>query len=93
VLDVNQHGLNPRQLSKRDGHMIWVSDASGGWYVGLFNIGELQKDITIDFAQLGYKGRLAVRDLWQRQDNGIFKKQYTQKVPAHGVALIRLTAR
>ena len=94
VLEVNQQGLNPRQLYKKDGRMIWVSDiAAGGWYVGLFNIGESEQDITIDFAQLGTKGRLTVRDLWQRQDKGIFKKQYTQKVPPHGVALIRLTPR
>ena len=112
VLDVDQHGLNPRQLSKTGGHMIWVSDidpvagatgsgrnnrashsrSSGGWYVGLFNIGEVSQDITINFAQLGYKGRLAVRDLWQRQDKGIFKKQYTSTIPPHGVALIKLTA-
>jgi hypothetical protein len=107
VLDVNQHGKDPRQLYKKDGRMVWVSnigDASlsipagaktpapgGGWYVGLFNIGETEQDIAIDFAQLGWKGRLAVRDLWQHQDKGVVKKQYTQKIPPHGAALIRLT--
>lgn len=120
VLAVNQHGQHPRQLYKKDGRMVWVSDigddeaAAGGgsparrtrsstvsgfgtgssahgWYVGLFNIGETEEDIPIDFAQLGWKGKLTVRDLWQQQDKGVFKKQYTQKVAAHGAALIRLS--
>jgi len=96
VLGVNQHGRNPRQLYKKDGRMVWVSDigdaaSGGGWYVGLFNIGETEQELAIDFAQLGYKGRLAVRDLWQHRDKGFFKKQYAQKIPPHGAALIRLT--
>jgi hypothetical protein len=114
VLEVNQHGQHPRQLYKKDGRMVWVSDANGGgsaaadkpaegttgaaagagahgWYVGLFNISETELDIPIDFAQLGWKGKLTVRDLWQQQDKGVFKKQYIQKIPAHGAALIRLS--
>jgi hypothetical protein len=90
VLDVNQHGENPRQLYKKDGKMVWVSQVVHGYYAGLFNISETEQDIAIDFAQLGYKGRLTVRDLWQHQDKGVFKKQYTQKIPPHGAVLIRL---
>ncbi|HWK04109.1 MAG TPA: glycoside hydrolase family 27 protein [Puia sp.] len=90
VLDVNQHGENPRQLYKKDGKMVWVSQAVHGYYAGLFNISETEQEISIDFAQLGYKGRLTVRDLWQHQDKGVFKKQYTQKIPPHGAVLIRL---
>lgn len=103
VLNVNQLGKDPRQLYKKDGRMVWVSEApvtggspSGagagpGWYVGLFNIGETEQEVGIDFAQLGWKGKVSVRDLWEKKDNGIFKKQYVQKIPAHGVALLRLT--
>lgn len=109
VLAVNQYGRAPRQLYKKDGRMVWVSDigddaapaeavarkegvvTSHGWYVGLFNISDTEQDIAIDFAQLGWKGKLAVRNLWQRQDKGVFKKQYVQKVPAHGAVLLKLS--
>jgi hypothetical protein len=93
VLNVNQRGEDPRQLYKKDGRMVWVSKMGdgGGWYAGLFNIGETAQEVAIDLSTLGWKGKVAVRDLWEKQDRGIFKKLYSQKIPAHGVALIRLT--
>jgi hypothetical protein len=92
VLAVNQQGENPKQLYKKDGSMVWVSNVSGSkdWYVGLFNIGEDAHDVAIDFSALGIKGKVTVRDLWKKAEAGSFKKSYTQNINKHGSALLRL---
>jgi alpha-galactosidase len=92
VLAVNQHGLNPRQLYKQDSVMIWVSDIadSKGHYVALFNLSQKEMDIPVLFSLLGIKRKAAVRDLWKKNDIGVFKKQYTQRVSPHGSVLLRI---
>ena len=69
VLAVNQKGVNPRQLYKRAGSMVWVSnvEGSGDLYVAMFNIGEAAREISIDFGELGLKGTVGVRDLWGKR--------------------------
>ena len=93
VLAVNQQGENPKQLYKNDGSMVWASNVQGSkdLYVGLFNIGDSAHDVAIDFASLGLKGKLTVRDLWKKTDIGVFKKQYQQNINAHGSVLLRLS--
>jgi hypothetical protein len=95
VLAVNQHGQNPRQLYKQNGSMVWYSHVqnSTDLYVGLFNISDTLHDITVDFSQLGLKGKVTVRDLWKKADAGSFSQQYTQPVNAHGSVLLRLSAK
>jgi len=103
VLAVNQQGQDPRQLYKQDGKMAWVSrleegvasgKAGGGrkaFYIALFNISDAEQDLSVEFSSLGLKGKSFVRDLWKKADAGIFQKRYSQKLPAHGAALIKVT--
>jgi len=93
VLAANQNGENPRQLYKKDGAMVWYSHVQGSkdLYVALFNIGDDPKPVTVDFASLGLKGKVKVRDLWKKQNLGQFKKGYQQNINAHGAALFRLS--
>ena len=95
VLAVNQQGENPRQLYKKDGSMVWVSNVQGSkdLYVGLFNIGDAAQDVAVDFGSLGLKGKVTVRDLWKKADLGVFKKKYAQNIPAHGSVLLRLAVK
>jgi alpha-galactosidase len=95
VLAVNQQGQDPRQLYKKDGSMVWVSQVSGSkdWYVGLFNTADSAHNVDIDFALLEMKGKISVRDLWKKMDLGEFKKQYRQIVNPHGAVLLRLTGK
>jgi enterochelin esterase-like enzyme len=90
VLRVNQEGSHPRQLYKKDGSMVWMSDAGDGQskYVGLFNISDSAKEVDVDLAQLGWKGEVQVRDLWLRKGLGKFKRRWAQTVPAHGAILL-----
>ena len=93
VIEVNQHGGHPKQLYKKDGSMVWFSHShnSEDVYVALFNIGNEAHNVSVDFAQLGLKGKITLRDLWNKKDIGVFKKQYSQNINAHGAALFRFS--
>ncbi len=93
VLAVNQQGENPKQLYKKDSSMVWISHVSNSkdMYVALFNLSSNAKNIFIDFAELDYKKKVSVRDLWNKKDLGDFENNYQQKVNAHGAALIRIS--
>ena len=93
VLAVNQHGTDPRQLYKTGTAMAWYSHVPGSKavYVGLFNIDDKDGDVGIDFSALGLKGKVAVRDLWKKQNIGSFSSQYHQTINKHGAALLKLT--
>jgi hypothetical protein len=59
--------------------------------VALFNTSETLHEIPVDLRQFGWKGKVAIRDLWKKKDTGVFKRQYSQKINPHGVALFKLT--
>jgi hypothetical protein len=93
VLRVNQDGAAPRQLYKRDGSMVWVSEAGGGAkYVALFNISDVEKEVVLDLSLLGWKRAVKVRDLWKRADAGLFTKKYAASIHAHGAILLKIVA-
>jgi hypothetical protein len=94
VLAVNQKGENPRQLYRKDGAMVWYSQVprSKDIYAAFFNTGDKAQNITIDFAAAGLKGKVAVRDLWEKKDIGRFNVSYGQKINSHGAALFRLSS-
>lgn len=92
VIAVNQQGKNPRQLYKKEGSMVWVSQVqdSKDLYVGLFNISDTLHDVTLNFGELNLKGKIAIRDLWKKTELGLFVKKYTQNINPHGSVLLRL---
>jgi len=93
VLAVNQHGTDPRQLYKTGTAMAWYSHVpeSKAVYVALFNIDDKDGDVAVDFAALGFKGKVAVRDLWKKENKGSFAAQYHQDINKHGAVLLKLT--
>jgi hypothetical protein len=64
---------------------------SKDWNVALFNLDEIPKEISIDFAAIGIKQKVKVRDLWKKQEAGVFKKEFKQIINQHGAAIFRLT--
>jgi hypothetical protein len=95
VLAVNQKGENPKQLYNKDGAMVWYSHIRGSKniYVGLFNLGDETKSISVDLSALGLSGKVTVRDLWKKQDAGSFTTTYQQQINKHGAALLMLSAK
>jgi len=73
--------------------MIWYSQIPGSKdiYAAFFNIGDDDKSVSLNFKDLGLKGKVTVRDLWKKQDVGQYKTSYQQKINKHGAALFRLS--
>jgi alpha-galactosidase len=95
VIEVDQDPLGQQAtiLSQTDDQLILAKDMEdGSKAVGLFNHGEIDTNITIEWSQLGIKGKHRVRDLWRQKNIGIFDDQFETKVPRHGVYMIQLFA-
>ena len=60
-------------------------------YVGLFNTGERPHAVVVDLVSLGWRGKVRVRDLWKKEEAGMFSRRYSQLIPAHGAALVKIT--
>ena len=96
VLLVDQDGLGRQGRKVRDdGDLeVWAKEmADGSRAVILLNRSAAEAKITASWTDIGYPAGLPakVRDLWKHKDMGIFKTTYAAAVPAHGVAMIRVT--
>lgn len=93
VLAVDQQGVDPLQLYKNDDSMVWYAHVphSRDIYVALFNISDIEHEVSIDFSSLGLKGKIMVRDLWEKQNKGPYKNTFSKAINKHGAQLLRLT--
>jgi alpha-galactosidase len=93
VLDVDQDPLGraASRIWKQDRLEIWARPLSDGTTaVGLFNRGLASRQVTVQWSQLGLRGRHTVRDLWQRRDMGAFDDAFSATVPSHGVVFVKI---
>jgi hypothetical protein len=95
VLAVNQHSSNNRQLFRTDdGLVAWSADIpnSASKYLAVFNTRDgPPAAIPVKLADTGLSGKVKVRDLWRKQDIGVFENGFSSEAPAHGARLFRLT--
>lgn len=93
VLAVDQQGVRPRQLYQKDSAIVWYSEVPGSndRYVALFNTGEQQRGVGVEFSTIGLKDRVVIRDLWARKDMGSFTASYLRAIPPHGAALLKIS--
>jgi alpha-galactosidase len=71
---------------------LWAKPlADGSRAVAVFNRGRAGMEFTFTFRELGFPGRVAVRDLWLHQDLGFRQGAYTVFVPKYGVAMFRVS--
>ncbi|MGZ3820872.1 MAG: alpha-galactosidase [Mucilaginibacter sp.] len=95
VLAVDQRGRDPRQLYfTKDDRLAWYSKSadSKDIYVALFNLSNHEQTIGIDFTSLHLKGKVMVRDLWKKNNVGLFENNYEQTIKTHGTALLKISA-
>ncbi|OHB73571.1 MAG: hypothetical protein A2V70_20635 [Planctomycetes bacterium RBG_13_63_9] len=62
----------------------------GSLAVGLFNLGEVEKEMTVAWSELGLAGSRTARDLWRQKDVGECEGAFTAPVGRHGAVLVRL---
>ena len=95
VIAVNQDALGKQatRVSSSGGLSVWAKDLEdGSKAVGLFNLGDREKDVAAAWASLGITGKRAVRDLWRHEDLGSFEDEVHARVAPHGVVLLRIAA-
>lgn len=70
---------------------VWVRQLSdGSLAVGFFNLAEETDKILITLKELGIKGTVKVRNLWEKRDIGAAENEFSISVPPHGAQLIRV---
>ena len=73
---------------------VWARElADGSRAVVLFNRSLRPERIAVRWSDLGWneRDRVRVRDLWEREDQGVHGEAFAAAVPSHGAAMLRLT--
>ncbi len=93
AVDQDPAGIEGHRVSEEGPLQVWMKPlADGSKAVGLFNEGESTMPVTIHFKDIGFTGKVSVRDLWERKDLGTFNGSYTAQVPRHGAVMIKVTS-
>ncbi|HEY5139708.1 MAG TPA: hypothetical protein VIJ25_10395, partial [Methylococcales bacterium] len=95
AIAVNQHSRNGRQLHHNDRHVVWIADIpdSCDKYVAAFNISDETEpsQIPVVFAEIGLSSRCGVRDIWKKENIGIYDRMYSPLLEPHGVSFVRVS--
>ena len=92
ALDQDPMGKQGGRVCRQGRSEVWARPlANGDLAVGLFNRAEKSKTITVDWSDLEIRRRQRVRDLWQRQDEGVFDQKYSAEVESHGCKILLLS--
>jgi alpha-galactosidase len=95
VLDVDQDPLGKmaQPVRQSDAEQVWFKPLEdGSLAVGLFNVSEEPRRVSVSWKELGLSGSHIVRDLWRQKDLGRHRDAFSAMVPRHGVILVRVRA-
>ncbi len=96
VIDVDQDALGKQARIVRksnDEFVLAKKMADGLTALGLFNLSEGQRDVSVTWADLGVTGAQRVRDVWRQKDIGTSTGNYSVSIARHGVVFVRLFAK
>src|SRR5882672_3354342 len=91
AVDQDALGIEGKPVRKDGDTEVFVKPLSGGnRAVLLFNRGTSEKEISVNWEEMGYPDHFsaAVRDLWQHKDLGKFSGKFSASVPSHGVVML-----
>lgn len=94
VIAANQQGKNPRQLSREDGKVIWLSEGTEpkSLYVAFFNLNEEKTEIRLSYKDLGISASsVEWRNLWEKRDLGKMKKSFSVEVERHDAKMYKIS--
>jgi alpha-galactosidase len=97
VISVDQDPLGQEGVmikGEKYGSQLWGKKLQkySDYAVLLLNNGKDSADMTFNYTDLGLKGPVFLRDLWNHKDLGLYKTSYKVKVPSHGVVMLKVTA-
>jgi alpha-galactosidase len=93
VIDIDQDPLGKSALCtiKNPDYQLWVKQLyDGSIAVGIFNLSNEFKKITINLSDLNINGNKIIRDVWRQKDIGKLKDSFNTEISSHGVMLIRI---
>jgi alpha-galactosidase len=93
VIEVNQDvlGKQARVVRQTSEEVVFAKPMEDGSIaVGLFNLAEGGRTISVKWAEIQSQGKARVRDLWRHKDLGEFDGGFSAKLGRHDVALIRI---
>jgi hypothetical protein len=93
VIAVNQNSSGNKPLYTTENESVWIANdpETGGKYIAFFNLTDSVSTVNLDFKSIEMKGKVKIRDLWIREDLGVFKSGYSIKLQPHGAGLCKLT--
>lgn len=97
VIEVDQDPLGHQGVmikGQKYGTQLWAKKLLqySDYAVLLLNNNADSATVTFSAADLGLNGPVFLRDLWKHKDIGMYSAAYSVKIPAHGVAMLKLTA-
>ncbi len=91
AVDQDPLGKQARIARRNEEELILIKPlADGSQAVGLFNLGEFPREISVTWEELGLSQAQRVRDLWPQSDLGVFETGISRRIARHGVLLVRL---
>lgn len=93
VIDIDQDPLGKQARIVRhteEDFVLAKTLEDGSLAVGLFNLAEGERTITVTWQDLHLSGKRAVRDLWRQKNIGKAAGEYAVTVGRHSVMLVRL---
>ncbi len=93
VIDIDQDTLGKQAAIVRqtDDELVLAKPLEdGSMAVGLFNLSESQRRMTVTAAEAGLSGRFRVRDVWRQKEISGGAGSYSSAVERHGVSFVRL---
>ena len=91
AIDQDPLGRQGRRVWKDGDLEVWGRQLKDGdRAVILLNRGSAEKEITVNWEQVGYPAHLSagVRDLWARKELGRFTGKFSATVASHGVVMV-----
>ncbi len=93
AIDQDRAGIQGDRVAVEGPLETWAKPLAGGAKaVGLFNTSDLPAVMSLNLADVGFGAGAKVRDVWAGKDVEAPQGRYTVVVPAHGVALLKLSS-
>jgi len=95
VIDVDQDALGWQGRVIRQSADEFILEKpleDGSVAVGLFNLSENSRKMSVNLTDLGLDGSWKVRDLWRQKEIGAVSGSLSDEVAPHGVTFVRLSS-
>ena len=93
VIDVDQDPRGKQaRIVRRDADSLVMAKpmVDGSLAVGLFNLAEFDRPVSVSWKELGIRGPFRVRDIWRQKELGTAEDTYSENIGWHGAKLIRM---